>query len=121
MDDVAVGGEDQIGRIRAYCVFDCDIVAVGIPGFYDIGILGCGIQMNLYTDEFIVKIIAGLLLGEDRGGHVPAGAAPGGEAVHENIFVFGFGFRLDGSPAEVVLEMHTCVYLRLRQKGREDK
>jgi hypothetical protein len=117
VDDVAVGGKDQIGRICADAIFDCDIVAVGLPGLDIVGVFGGSIQLDLYADEFVLEIIAGLFLWKDRRGHKTAGAAPGGEAIHEDIFVFGFGFCLDSGPAEIVFEVDAlvvlCLWLRL--------
>src|ERR1700722_6471501 len=113
VDDMTVGGKDQIGGICAHAVFDGDIVAVGVPGLDAVGVFGGSIQLNFYADEFILKIIAGLLLWKDRRGHKAAGAAPGGEAVHKDIFVFSFGFCLDSCPAEIVFEVNALVVLYL--------
>ena len=67
-------------------------------------ILGYGIELDLNAYKFIIEEVAGLFLREDGRDHEPAGAAPGSEAVHENIFVLRLCPGLDGGPAAFMIE-----------------
>jgi hypothetical protein len=67
MDDMAVGGEDQVGGIGVDTIFDRDIVAIAVPGFDVVGVFGGCIQLNLSLtnlsfikspDSFCGKIFA---------------------------------------------------------------
>ena len=111
MQGPPIGREDQVGGVGADVVFLGDGMAVGVPGLYAVVVFGGGVELNAYADEFVVEEIARLFLGEDGLAHILAGSAPGGITVHEDVFIFGFRFRLDGGPAETVFEMQAFVLL----------
>ena len=120
MQGLAVRGEDQVGWKGADVVLRHQVMCVGVPGLC-MGVVLCGgIELDLDVDEFGIEVVAGLFRGEDGRAHKPAGAAPGGIAIDENIFVLRFRFGLDGGPAEFVFEVDAFVLRRGQERQEEE-
>src|ERR1700753_3290043 len=103
---MTIGSKDKECGISTDIIFFSQRVCIGIPAFYGI-IVFCGsIQLDPYADKFIIEIVSGFFFWKKLFAHIFTGAAPGGKAVHKDIFVLCFGFGLYGRPAEAVFKVY---------------